>query len=75
MIQILEKGIESMNSVSTLQEISIESSEKVTIVGDIHGQLQDLFSIFTINGIPSATNKYLFNGDFVDRGDCGVEVR
>lgn len=46
----------------------------MTVVGDIHGQLQDLFSIFTINGLPSSKNHYLFNGDFVDRGPCGAEV-
>jgi Calcineurin-like phosphoesterase len=46
----------------------------MTVVGDIHGQLQDLYSIFTINGLPSPTNMYLFNGDFVDRGHNGAEV-
>jgi Calcineurin-like phosphoesterase len=47
---------------------------QMTVVGDIHGQLQDLYSIFTINGLPSPTNMYLFNGDFVDRGHNGAEV-
>lgn len=37
-----------------------------------HGQ--DLFSIFTINDLPSEQNHYLFNGDLVDRGDFGCEV-
>lgn len=46
----------------------------MTLVGDLHGQLEDLYTIFTINGLPSLTNKYLFNGDFVDRGKCGAEV-
>jgi hypothetical protein len=47
--------------------------DRVTVVGDIHGQLYDLLHIVTECGPPSAHVKYLFNGDFVDRGSCGVE--
>ncbi|CAN0374577.1 unnamed protein product, partial [Discosporangium mesarthrocarpum] len=43
-------------------------------VGDLHGQLGDLKHLIEINGLPSPTNKYIFNGDFVDRGPNGVEV-
>lgn len=58
----------------TPQECAVATEGKMTVVGDIHGQLQDLFSIFTINGIPCPQNHYIFNGDFVDRGPCGAEV-
>ncbi|KAF0745754.1 hypothetical protein Ae201684_000202 [Aphanomyces euteiches] len=46
----------------------------LTVVGDLHGQLQDLLYIFKTQGPPSPTNWYLFNGDMVDRGDCSIEI-
>lgn len=44
------------------------------IVGDTHGQYQDVLKLFEEHGYPSSKNPYLFNGDFVDRGSMGVEI-
>ena len=43
----------------------------MTIVSDIHGQLTDLMYILDHSSLPSKHNKYIFNGDFVDRGPWG----
>jgi serine/threonine-protein phosphatase 5 len=54
--------------------VSITVTGRIHIVGDMHGQYQDLVAIFHRLGFPSANNPYLFNGDLVDRGSMGVEI-
>ena len=57
-----------------VQRIQFPANARLTIVGDLHGQLQDLLAILEFQGLPSSTNWYLFNGDFVDRGSHSIEV-
>lgn len=43
------------------------------IVGDLHGHILDLLRILQQHGLPGST-QYLFLGDYVDRGDFGLET-
>jgi len=72
--QILVSCKNEFAILPSLVEIEIPECAKITVCGDIHGQFYDLLNIFDMNGVPSDTNPYLFNGDFVDRGSFSVEV-
>jgi len=55
-------------------EVDVPNPGRLVIVGDTHGQLADLLHIMHQLGPPTATNRYLFNGDIADRGHQAVEI-
>lgn len=58
----------------TMVEFEVEDRHTLTVCGDTHGQFYDLLQIFKLNGFPTESHHYLFNGDFVDRGSWSTEV-
>mmetsp|Transcript_24086 Transcript_24086/g.61749 ORF Transcript_24086/g.61749 Transcript_24086/m.61749 type:complete len:494 (-) Transcript_24086:75-1556(-) len=63
-----------LKELPSLVDINVPESTHITVCGDVHGQFYDLCNIWELNGLPSESNPYLFNGDFVDRGSFSVEV-
>lgn len=72
--QMLYDAKAIFDNESNVVDINVDKDVEISVCGDTHGQFYDLINIFKVNGNPSKTNPYLFNGDFVDRGSFSVEV-
>ena len=68
--EVCDKSKEILMKESSILEIS----PPITLVGDIHGQFQDLMEIFYQQGYPKDGISFIFIGDYVDRGLNSVEV-
>ncbi|XP_030372419.1 serine/threonine-protein phosphatase rdgC isoform X4 [Scaptodrosophila lebanonensis] len=71
---ILREGARCLKQMPNIVMVSTAVSQQVTVCGDLHGKLDDLLVVLYKNGLPSTSNPYVFNGDFVDRGKKGLEV-
>eukprot|EP00924_Labyrinthula_sp_SR-Ha-C_P010290 augustus_masked-scaffold_23-processed-gene-2.59-mRNA-1 protein AED:0.37 eAED:0.37 QI:0/0/0/0.5/1/1/2/0/1380 len=76
-IELAKGMLKKAGSIFNTEPNVLSIEPNLTIVGDIHGQYFDLRNIIETLGRPGKKNneqKYLFLGDYVDRGDFSCEV-
>lgn len=72
----IKKLIKATKNIFSKEESLLNLTEdngKFVVVGDIHGNVDDLIQVFQTFGYPP-NQKYLFLGDYIDRGHNSVEV-
>ena len=72
-INFVRKLASDISQIFEHESTLLELQGPIYIVGDLHGHLLDLYRILTAFGVPPAT-KYLFLGDYVDRGEFSMET-
>lgn len=69
LMELCQASIEHLKRWNALVQIRAP----IYVVGDLHGNIFDLIRIFIFCGRPPAS-RFLFLGDYVDRGSYSVEV-
>ncbi|CAG9324134.1 PPP3CA_9 [Blepharisma stoltei] len=67
------KIIERVKNLFQGEPNLLRIDDPLLIIGDIHGQFFDLLKVLEMGGSPTK-NKFLFLGDYVDRGIYSIEV-
>jgi Ca2+-binding EF-hand superfamily protein len=71
---IIETITRRFKRMPNISRVALNTDSKVTVVGDLHGHLDDLIRIIDDAGWPSSSHSIVFNGGFIDRGVKSVEV-
>lgn len=71
--ELFQKLITSFDEVVSNENVILRLDPDIFVVGDIHGSISGLVRIFQCYGYPPE-KRYLFLGDYIDRGENGTEV-
>lgn len=63
----------TLTNIFKNEAMLLELTGDIVVVGDLHGHLKDLMQILSRFGLPPE-RKYLFLGDYVDRGEFCLET-
>lgn len=76
MVAVLVAATEVLAREMTVLNLSsqLDDDSCLHVVGDLHGCSSSLQRVLELCGPPTARNLIVFNGDFVDRGENGMEV-
>ncbi len=72
--QIVRRAAATLIREPNVVPVEVPRGSNIAVVGDLHGQLDDLLMIFREAGAPDEEARILFNGDFVDRGSYSTEI-
>ena len=72
-LSFVNQLVEHVTELLKYEQSLLTLKAPITVVGDLHGHLLDLFRILKTCGSPEA-RQYLFLGDIVDRGEFSVET-
>ena len=72
-VNVINKLCDLAYNIFTKEPNIIYCNAPINVFGDIHGQFSDMIHFLEMTGLPP-NNKFLFMGDYVDRGKNSIEV-
>lgn len=73
-VKVIDESIKLLKKLPNICEFNLDENDDCIVVGDLHGHFDDLLSILSRFNIPGKYYYFVFNGDWVDRGEKQVEV-